>query len=91
VTGYASDRDVDTAAYQFSASAGATLTTTQVSTTITSLFTQWYGNASSAPYGSQFTLTQPFNVSGSASSVQSLSVTLTNALGTSPAMSAILQ
>jgi hypothetical protein len=91
VTGYASNRDVDTAAYQFSAAGGATLTTTQVSTTITSLFTQWYGSASSAPYGSQFTLTQPFNVNGSASSVQSVSVTLTNALGTSPAMAAILQ
>jgi hypothetical protein len=91
VTGYASNRDVDTAAYQFSASAGATLTTTQVSTTITSLFTPWYSSANSAPYGSQFTLTQPFNVNGSASSVSSVSVTLTNALGTSPALSAILQ
>jgi hypothetical protein len=91
VTGYASNRDVDTAAYQFSPSAGATLTTTQVSTTVTSLFTPWYSSASSAPYGSQFTLTQPFNVSGSSSSVLSVSVTLTNALGTSPAVSAILQ
>jgi hypothetical protein len=62
-----------------------------VSTTVTSLFTPWYSSASSAPYGSQFTLTQPFNVSGSSSSVLSVSVTLTNALGTSPAVSAILQ
>jgi hypothetical protein len=91
VTGYASNRDVDTATYLFSPSGGATLTTSQVSTPITSLFTQWYGTASSAPFGSQFTLTQPFNVNGSASSVLSVSVTLTNALGTSPAVSAILQ
>ena len=91
VTGYASNRGVDTGAYQFSASAGATLTTSQVSTPITSLFTQWYSSAGSAPFGSQFTLTQPFNVNGSASSILSVSVTLTNALGTSPAVSAILQ
>jgi hypothetical protein len=91
VTGYASNRDVDSAAYQFSAAGGAALATSQVSTTITSLFMQWYGSSSSAPYGSQFTLTQPFNVNGSVSSVLSVSVTFTNALGTSPAATAILQ
>jgi hypothetical protein len=91
VTGYASNRDVDSAAYQFAASEGSSLQTTQLSTTITSLFTQWYGSASSAPYGSQFTMTQPFAVNGSASSILSVTVTLTNALGTSPAASAILQ
>jgi hypothetical protein len=91
VTGYASNRDVDSATYLFSPSEGATLATSQVSTPVTSLFTQWYGNPNSAPYGSQFTLTQPFTVSGSTSSILSVSVTLTNALGTSPAISAILQ
>jgi hypothetical protein len=91
VTGYASNRDVDTAAYQFSPSEGSTLTTTQVSTPVTSLFTQWYGGSSAAQYGSQFTLTQAFTVNGSASSVFSVSVTLMNALGTSTAASAFLQ
>ena len=91
VTGYASNRDVDSGTYQFSPLGGATLQTSQVSTTVTSLFTQWYGSSSSAPYGSQFTLTQPFNVNGSASSVLSVNVTLMNALGTSAAASAILQ
>jgi hypothetical protein len=91
VTGYASNRDVDSGLYQFSASEGASLLTSQVSTAITPLFTTWYGSSSSAPFGSQFTLTQPFTVSGSTSSILSVIVTLTNALGTSPAGSAILQ
>jgi hypothetical protein len=91
VTGYASNRDVDSGTYQFAASEGASLLTSQASTTITPLFTAWYGSASSAPYGSQFTLTQPFTVTGSPSSVLSVTVTLTNALGTSPAATAILQ
>lgn len=92
VTGYASNRDVDSGTYQFSASAGANLLTTQLNTSITSLFTQWYGSAGSAPYGSQFTLTQPFTVGGSTSAaVLSVTVTLTNGLGTSPAATANLQ
>jgi hypothetical protein len=91
VTGYASNRDVDTGAYRFSGSDGANLVTNQLSTSITSLFTQWYGSSSSAPFGSQFTLTQPFTVNGSPSSVLSVTVTLTNALGTSPAATANLQ
>jgi hypothetical protein len=91
VTGYASNRDVDSGLYQFSASDGANLLTSQLSTSITSLFTQWYGGSSSAPFGSQFTLTQPFTVNGSTSAVLSVTVTLTNALGTSPAATANLQ
>jgi hypothetical protein len=91
VTGYASNRDVDTASYQFAASEGASLQTTQLSTPVTPLFTTWYGSSSSAPYGSQFTLTQAFTVNGSSSSVLSVTLTLTNTLGTSPAQTAILQ
>jgi hypothetical protein len=91
VTGFASNRDVDSAAYQFAASDGANLLTNQLGTTITSLFTQWYGSTSSAPFGSQFTLTQPFTVNGSTSAVLSVTVTLTNALGTSPPAVANLQ
>lgn len=91
VTGFASNRGVDGGTYQFSASEGASLGTSQLATSITSLFAQWYSSSSSAPFGSQFTLTQPFSVAGSTSAVLSVSVTLTNALGTSPASSAILQ
>jgi hypothetical protein len=91
ITGYASNRDVETAAYQFSASEGANLQTTQLNTTITPLFTTWYGGTTSAPFGSQFTLSQPFNVSGTNSSILSVTVMLTNALGTSGSATAILQ
>jgi hypothetical protein len=91
VTGYASNRDVDNGNFQFSASEGANLLTTQLGIPITPLFTQWYGSSSAAPYGSQFTLTQPFTVNGSTASVLSVTVTLTNALGTSPAATANLQ
>jgi hypothetical protein len=91
VTGFASNRGVDTAVFTFVPSEGSNLQTTTLSLTDTSLFTAWYSSSASAPFGSQFTLTQPFNVNGSASSVQSVSTVLTNALGTSTAVSTILQ
>ncbi len=91
VTGFASNRDVDSGTFQFSASAGSSLQTTQLTTTDTPLFTTYYGSSTSAPFGSEFTLAQPFTVSGSTSSVLSVTVTLTNALGTSSSATAILQ
>ena len=91
VIGFASNRGVDGATFTFSPSVGSTLQTSTVTTTDTSLFTTWYTSAASAPFGSQFLLTQPFTVSGSPSSILSVAVTLTNALGTSPAATANLQ
>ncbi|MEI9975199.1 MAG: hypothetical protein WDO73_25965 [Ignavibacteriota bacterium] len=74
------------------ADSGSALQTPQLTTTVTSLFSTYYGGSASAPFGSQFTLTQPFTVAdGGASSVLSVTVTLTNAIGTSPAVTANLQ
>ena len=91
LVGYSSSRDLATAAYQFTGAAGSNLLNTQASTAVGTLFTQWYGSAAAAPYGSQFTLTQPFTVTGSPASVLSVTVTLTNSVGTSQAVSANLQ
>ena len=91
IVGYASSRGVTGATFQFSASAGATLQTSQLTIDVTSLFTQWFQNAASAPTGSQFMFTQPFNVSGSTSSILSVTATLTSGLGTSAPATANLQ
>lgn len=91
VTGFASNRGVDSATFTFTPTAGSTLQTSTVTTTDTSLFSTWFGSSASAPFGSQFLLSQPFTVAGSPSSILSVTVTLTNALGTSPAATANLQ
>jgi len=91
VTGYSSTRDLASGTYQFAGSAGADLLTGQIATPLSALFTTWYQGSASAPYGSQFSLTQPFSVSGSASTVLSVTVTLTNSIGTSSAAMAYLQ
>jgi len=91
VTGFATNRDVETATFTFTASEGSTLATTQVSQQVTSLFTTYYGGSTSTPFGSQFTFAQPFSTDGAPSTVFSVSVTLGNKLGNSPPVSAVLQ
>ena len=51
-------------------------------------FTTWYTGTSSPQFGSSFLYTQPFTVQGSVSDIASVSVTLSNATGTSTAVSA---
>ena len=91
IVGYATSRDVTTANFTFSATSGANLQTSQLSVTVSSIFAPWYSSAPSAPFGSQFTFTQPFTVTGSNSAILSVSATLTNSVGTSSAASANLQ
>jgi large repetitive protein len=90
VTGYSSTRDVSTALFVFTAASGANLQTGQVSVPVSSLFTAWYQSSAAAPYGSQFTLTQPFTVNGNLQAVSSVAVTLTNSVGTSASASATI-
>ncbi|MGA3016229.1 MAG: putative Ig domain-containing protein [Bryobacteraceae bacterium] len=91
IVGYATSRDVTTANFTFSATAGANIGTSQLSVSVSSIFAPWYSSAPSAPYGSQFTFTQPFTVTGSNTAILSVSATLVNSVGTSPAASANLQ
>jgi len=91
VVGYATPRQVTQATFTFTARSGANLQTTQISVPVDSAFTTWYGNhGASDQYGSAFTYTQPFTVTGDQNAVASVSVTLTNAEGTSSSASATL-
>ena len=91
INGYASSRELTQATFQFGGAAGSTLQTTQLAVTVDALFTQWYTSSAAAPFGSQFTFTQPFTVQGSTQSVASVTVTLTNRVGTSSPVTANLQ
>jgi hypothetical protein len=88
VTGYSTPRQVTQADFTFTPASGANLQTTQVTVPVDSAFTTWYTGSSSAQFGSSFVYTQPFTVQGSVSDIASVSVTLTNATGTSTAVSA---
>ena len=90
LTGYATDREVTQANYAFAAAASGNLQTTTLTVPLTSLFAQYYGGSSATPYGSQFTYTQPFTVTGSSQTVVSVTVTLVNSVGQSTATTATL-
>jgi hypothetical protein len=81
VTGYSTAREVTQATFTFGASNGQALQTSQVTVPVESVFSQWFQDAASERFGSQFTLTQPFSVQGDTNAVLLQSVTLVNRLG----------
>jgi hypothetical protein len=91
VTGYATPREVTRALFRFTPAPGAAVQTTELDLDLSAAFNNWYRGSGSAVFGSQFTLTQPFTVSGGdAASIQSVTVTLRNSHGDSPPASGAL-
>jgi hypothetical protein len=86
--GFSSSRDMTSATFNFTPAGGATLTDSQVVVDVSDAFTSWYGLGTSDQYGSAFTYTQTFQLNNSSTAIQSVSVTLTNSVGTSTAKSA---
>lgn len=83
ITGYCTAREVTQATFQFTATSGKTLQTSQFTIPLTDLFAKWFADASSTAFGSQFTYVQPFTVQGDATAVVPQSVVLTNRTGSS--------
>jgi len=87
VSGYATARALTGARFRFTAAAGATLQTGELTPAVTELFTGWFRDSRSGAFGSQFLYTQPFTVQGDATQLRSVEVVLTNAQGSSAAVS----
>lgn len=81
--GYSTPRDMTSAAVRLTPASGVTLSASQFTISLSSAFTTWYQSASSATYGSQFSLRIPFTVTNVSNAVSALAVTLTNSQGTS--------
>jgi hypothetical protein len=79
-----SPRDVQSATFTFNAASGAQINgTSSFTVNVSSLLSQWYSSTQGQGYGSAFSLQVPFTLSGSASAIQSVTVTVTNSAGTS--------
>jgi hypothetical protein len=91
ISGYSTTREVEKASLQFTAAAGSTLNNATVSVPLSTVFSTWYQNSASIPFGSQFTVAVPIPVQGTATVINGVSVTLTNSAGTSTAVNATLQ
>ncbi len=83
ISGFATPRDVKTVTLSFAAAAGATLDgNTSFTVDVSGLFSQFYGSAASQLTGSMFTnLHIPVVVSGDKTSIGSVTVTVTNSVG----------
>jgi len=98
VTGMATGRSVTQIDIQFTPTANETVATTKVTLPVESSFLAWYSTAASQAYGSLFTASVPFTMQGDVNKVtnvvdtlQSLSVTISNRLGTTAAQSVNLK
>jgi len=88
IVAYAVTREVNTLNFTFTASGTGALQTTSLPIDVATRFGDWYRSPDAAPHGGAFTITVPFTVQGDLAAVRSLSVTLNNGDGASPAMSA---
>jgi hypothetical protein len=83
ITGYSPSRDLTQAAFRFTPAQGSDLRTSTANLPLSDSARQWYQDAASKLFGSQFTIVQPFTVQGSSTAIGAVSVTLTNSAGTS--------
>ena len=98
VTGMATGRSVTQMDFQFTPTANETVSTSRVTIPVESSFLAWFASSASLPYGSLFTASVPFTMQGDVKNVtnvidtiQSVSVTISNRLGTTAAQSVNLK
>jgi hypothetical protein len=80
LTGFSNTREISQGTFRF---VGTNLQTTELVVPLTATFNTWFQSAASLQFGGQFTMTLPFTIQGDTSSVTSLTVILTNAVGAS--------
>jgi hypothetical protein len=84
VTGFSSTRDMVSGLFHFAPSSNETISGGgDITVPLSSAFATWYQNSASNAFGSEFTLTVPFNVQGNPVDVVAVTVSLTNSKGVS--------
>ncbi|MGB0124879.1 MAG: FG-GAP-like repeat-containing protein [Silvibacterium sp.] len=83
ILGLSSTRDMTQATFHFTAAPGQSLKTTDLTVQLGTPFSSWYQSADSDQFGTTFLYTQPFTLNSDATSVGSVTVTLTNSQGAS--------
>lgn len=98
LSGYATTRSITQIELSFTPVSGENVSTTRITLPVESSFLGWYQSPAATPFGSLFTATIPLtfagdvkNVTGPADTIQSVSATLSNAMGASPALSVTLR
>jgi len=93
VTGFSTTRTLTSVTLQFTAAAGFTFGTSQVTINIQPAATLWFQSTASQGFGGQFTVSLPFTLQGTApvgttllQTIASISTTVSNEVGTSNAV-----
>jgi hypothetical protein len=86
ITGFTTTREITQGLFRFSG--GTALQTTELTVPLTATVNSFFQGAGAAQFGGQFVLTVPFTIQGETSTVNSVTVTLTNAAGTSQPVTA---
>jgi hypothetical protein len=88
ITGFSNSRSLRQVTFRFTPTQTGTLQTSIVTLDLSSAATNWFESQTGRPFGGQFQIVMPFTVQGDLNSIQSVSVTLTNAMGESRAANA---
>ena len=98
IQGYSTTRSLTTLNAQFTPAAGFSLSATQVSVPLSQPATAWFDSTASQGFGGQFTVTVPFTFSGTPptgtaliQTIASVSLTISNSVGTSNAVTTATQ
>jgi sugar lactone lactonase YvrE len=92
ITGYSTSRDISAATFTFAAASGQKLITLKLQPEVSSSFGNYFQSDASQAVGGAFVYTQPFMVQqGTISAVAAVTVSLTNAQGTSDPQTANVQ
>jgi hypothetical protein len=81
ITGYSPSRRVTTVDFTFNLNVAGKVSQVVVSANVDASFSAWYTSAASIAFGSSFSFVQAFNVEGDTSMIQSVTVRLSNAQG----------
>jgi hypothetical protein len=87
LTGYSTPRALISARFQFHAASGTSLSGGSQQVDIADISAVYFESGDGRYFGSTFELTQPFTFSGDRSALGSVTVTLTNSVGTSASVS----
>jgi hypothetical protein len=85
LTAYSTTRDLTNATFTFMPASGDTLNGTSQTVSLSSVAATWFSSSGGLDAGGSFSLSVPFPYSGSTSALGSVSVTVSNSIGTSAA------
>jgi hypothetical protein len=91
VTGFSPSRELVSATFRFAQGTAGNLQTTEVTLQLGAAFATYFQSAEGLANGSEFTLSVPFTISGDPNAVSTVTVVLTNSVGSTTSSATTIQ